>query len=640
MVNPADLARQLREQGQPVTATALGGAEAVLPTLVEAAGTDAATLLAEAVLAEWIAFDSEQATTAVIAVVRAERDPFGYEEVVDAIFDSPAALASLAGPLQEEALSRFGQRQDDRAAGMAALALDALLRLALVRAVTPWRFFAALETVGPTEPDHLLIALVRRLGALYTHMPTARPLVRERLAVLSENDRLSADITFETAHADLVDALEADARDVAEDRLRSARSRFIEAVRCDVNRADAELLATALDAVLGMVDGHSAADLDEYAGKIRELALLRQAWQAAGRLSWLGVENDINREWWGLSRALHHAAAANETDPWLEPTVMLEQFANALRVSETARLITVATETPGLRSVLVPALRMPFAENANRRALLNRWIEDVQSNAGTALLREVETEYPKGGADSIRSELIRELGDEEAVVMLTDVQCLSMLNRLYARDQRKTADAPTIRRVMDDVRSRLRDNSDYQGDVRCAFDMVLVQTLRFLHDRMNVQLVGKRFEYLTIPDALENALHQDYREWMAGNGLNGILDIEVSHVAAGRVDVRFTFGTDRIVTEVKRDEAPFGTGALDKYLNQAGAYQVSNVRLGILLVLDLSDKSAGQGRSLERSVWVTPKPVLEDGDLPRDIVVAVLPGNRPRRPSELKARKA
>jgi len=52
MVNPADLARQLREQGQPVTATALGGAEAVLPTLVEAAGTDAATLLAEAVLAE------------------------------------------------------------------------------------------------------------------------------------------------------------------------------------------------------------------------------------------------------------------------------------------------------------------------------------------------------------------------------------------------------------------------------------------------------------------------------------------------------------------------------------------------------------------------------------------------------------
>lgn len=125
---------------------------------------------------------------------------------------------------------------------------------------------------------------------------------------------------------------------------------------------------------------------------------------------------------------------------------------------------------------------------------------------------------------------------------------------------------------------------------------------------------------------------------MAGNGLNGILDIEVGHIAAGRIDVRFTFGTDRIVTEVKRDEAPFRTGALDKHLNQAGAYQVSNVRLGVLLVLDLSDKSAGQGRSFERSVWVTPKPVLEDGDLPRDIVVAVVPGNRPRRPSELKAR--
>jgi hypothetical protein len=637
VVNLVDVARQIREQGQPMTAAALGGQDAVLTALAGAAGTAGGALLAEVVLIEWAAFDSERAVTAIMAVIRAELDPLGYEEIVDAIFESPAGLASLAEPLQEEVLSRFGQRQDHRAAGMAGLALDALLRLALVRAVTPWRFFAALESVGPTEPDHLLIALVRRLGALYTHLPTARSLVKERLAALSQNDRLSADITFETAHTELVDALEADTRTVAERYLRSARSRFIEAVQHDANRADAELLATALDAVLGMVDGQSPAELEEHAGKIRELALLRQAWQGAGRLSWLAAENDVNREWWALSRALYHAAAANEKDPWLQPTVMLEQFANALRVSETARLLPVATETPGLRSIVVPALRMPFAEDVNRKALLSQWVEEFHSESGTALLREVETEDPKGGADSVRAKLIRELGSK-TVNGLTTEQCLSLLNQLYARDQRKIADAPTIRRVMDDIRSRLRNNGDYQGDVRYAFDLVLKHTLRFLHDRMNIQLSGKRMEYLADPNALEDALQQDYREWMAGNGLNGILDIEVGHVAAGRIDVRFTFGTDRIITEVKRDEAPFNPGGLDKHLNQAGAYQVSNVRLGILLVLDLSDKSAGQGRSFERSVWVTPKPVLEEGDLPRDIVVVVVPGNRPRRPSQVKAK--
>jgi hypothetical protein len=59
---------------------------------------------------------------------------------------------------------------------------------------------------------------------------------------------------------------------------------------------------------------------------------------------------------------------------------------------------------------------------------------------------------------------------------------------------------------------------------------------------------------------------------------------------------------------------PFADEALAKYLNQAGAYQASNVRLGLLLVLDLSDKSQGQGRSLEKNVWLTTKPSLAPGE--------------------------
>jgi hypothetical protein len=108
-------------------------------------------------------------------------------------------------------------------------------------------------------------------------------------------------------------------------------------------------------------------------------------------------------------------------------------------------------------------------------------------------------------------------------------------------------------------------------------------------------------------------------------------------IAGGRIDVRFAFGTDRIVTEVKRDQDPFAEEALAKYLNQAGAYQASNVRLGLLLVLDLSDKSKGQGRSLEKNVWLTTKPSLAPEDLERHIVVIVVPGNRTKTPSQLKS---
>lgn len=160
------------------------------------------------------------------------------------------------------------------------------------------------------------------------------------------------------------------------------------------------------------------------------------------------------------------------------------------------------------------------------------------------------------------------------------------------------------------MRTRLEENDDYSGEVRICFDRVLVDTFRFLDDRMNVILAGERFAYLRKADALEGALQEDYRQWMVGNGLQGVVNIEVSGVSSGRVDVRFAFGPHRLITEVKRDDAPFDAGALDKHLNQAGMYQASNARLGILLVLDLSDKSHGEMRSLENNVWVTTKPSI------------------------------
>lgn len=642
MVNAAERAIALIAAGEELTLQALGGADAVLAALPASATTPAAPLLARVVAETWAAIDDADGAAALTAALGSESDPLGYEELLDLLFAHPAVLVAVAPGMENETLTRLRARVSDREAGMAAIALDALLRLVLTEAVTPWKFYAALQEIGPGDSPTVLIAAVRRLGALYAHQSAGdvRTFVRDRLTAIAACPEVAADCTFELARADLVDALEADSPADAEHLLRAARQGFVHARAMDAARADAELHLAALDAVLGLVDGEDRAALDTSAQQVRELGLVRRAWQAPGRLSWLGDPLEVDRQWWTLSRALAHAAQALPPDVWLQPMIMLEQLGLALEAVSTARLLP-DREPSGLRATVAPILRSAVLHNSTRREALDVWVQELvgeDRSRGDALVEEVASVDPKAGADQLREELIRELDGDEAIAdALTPKDQYRLLARLDGRRRLLDVEKPQIRRVLADVSSELSVNQDYHGEIRLCFDRLLDGTVRFLDDRMNVLLSDARFQYLTKSNTLEGDLQEDYRQWMVGNGLQGIADTEVSGVASGRVDVQFLFSGIRLITEVKRDAAPFDEGALDTYLNQAGAYQASDVRLGILLLLDLSDKSRGQMRSLDKSVWVRVKPALTAGDIDRHIVVVAVPGNRTVTPSGVRA---
>ncbi|MGE4425804.1 MAG: hypothetical protein AB7G37_05045 [Solirubrobacteraceae bacterium] len=631
----SERALAIAAEGDAPTVEALGGRDVVTAALSDTTGP-AVPLLVAALLAEWQIGDP---FAPVVAAIANESDPLAYEELIDAVIAS-AAIDEAAGALQTEALSRFARREDDRTAGIAAIAIDTAVRMVLLGEVAPWELYAALSNLNGDAPSHLLIAVVRRLGALYVHDPGARPLVRQLLPTLAPNIDIGADVAFCSAYADLVDGLEAEDEATAGTHLRSARAGFAKAVSLDQNRADAELHRAALDALLGLVDRHTPAELATHAQEIRDLALLRRAWQATGRLGWLGDPLDADREWWALGQAVAIAGEAVTQTVWMEPPLIMAQMARALEATTTVRVLPGGTPAPGATRVIAPSLRQPFATDASKKALLRQWAQEVTAEdraARKALLDTVEVERPDNASAALATRLAREFGDETLADALTAEQQLRLVTRLDAFDNTLEAENPQVRRALDDLRAGLAENVDYVAETRNAFDMIVLRTLRFVADRMNIQLSSSRVAYLTKAEAKEEALQHDYQEWMVGNGLQGIVDIEVPHVGSGRIDVRFAFGTRRIVTEVKRDKDPFGDGALDKYLNQAGAYQVSNVRLGILLVLDLSPKPQGQVMSLEKSIWLATKPALAPDDLERHIVVAVVPGNRPRSPSKLKA---
>ena len=147
---------------------------------------------------------------------------------------------------------------------------------------------------------------------------------------------------------------------------------------------------------------------------------------------------------------------------------------------------------------------------------------------------------------------------------------------------------PVVNQIIEDVGQQLSACPDYQGAVREQLQPVIVSVIRFLARCLNAQEGGERSHtrYLFDPEALEGDLQQDFVEWLYATGPYG-LAIEAQHVGGGRIDLMFTFDGFRFVIELKREQHDATTAGLSRYLRQAGAYQATDIALGMLVVLDL-----------------------------------------------------
>ncbi len=104
------------------------------------------------------------------------------------------------------------------------------------------------------------------------------------------------------------------------------------------------------------------------------------------------------------------------------------------------------------------------------------------------------------------------------------------------------------------------------------------------------------------------------------------LVIEAQHIAAGRIDLMFTFDGFQFVIELKREQDNGTREGLSAYLRQAGAYQATNIAIGMLIVLDLTADQLPD--HMRDHVWVDLVPPSEAGGTNRHIAVIRIPGNR------------
>ena len=147
-------------------------------------------------------------------------------------------------------------------------------------------------------------------------------------------------------------------------------------------------------------------------------------------------------------------------------------------------------------------------------------------------------------------------------------------------------------KLFDKIGGELEGAPDYQGEVKAEFDRLVLLLIKFLNDRIDGE--SKRFPYLkriSIPSsapkeiALQNDLHNFLLSVLAAN-------IEKTDISSGRADIYIPRITFRLIIELKR-AFKWNDNELKPFFAQTVAYDQTDIRLGVLGVLDLSDRPPG-----------------------------------------------
>lgn len=645
MVEIEILACELEDAGIPVTLEGLGG-EHIFADHGDVLATSAVLPLFVSALCEaWGRLtEPQRAVEFLTLAIKKNARPLAFAETLDVLMAHPDVCTAVGPEFSAALLARAARREGSFEASFAVRALGGALRLALSGITRKHSVLGALAEISDAEDPLFAEPACRLIGVAFEQWRD--PDLTEVLQRLLRIDEASSDAAFELGLAALITAFEEPDQALALESLRSARRWMARAIASGEERTDAEIFAGTIDLILGFSTKSEAAVLQKRAKELRSTLALRRGWLSRTHQGWLAPRADAELKWVRAADHLAGTAAAISRASWPDPMASLIYVVDAYLAMRCVRLaVWEPKDGRTLAIVIAPRLDDAFVQVAGLRQhlidLVARLPDAQQATARAIIQRIGYTPELPHASDSSRWPLLERLG----VHFSPDAVKPEVLDHIEAslanREAERTWDAdPVLDQMLDLVRDELSPCEDFQGAVADQFMDLVSRTLKFLKSRQDAgpSSFGGRAAYLFAwgknPDdaPLEAELAADYHQFLESAGSSVGLASEVRDRGGGRVDVLVHYGTHSFTAELKREFQNATPDALRYYLGQAGSYQGTGVRLGILLVLDLTQKLSYVPH-LRSNAWVDVAPALTPGDLPRYVVVARVPGNR-RVPSD------
>ncbi|GAA4240238.1 hypothetical protein GCM10022254_64170 [Actinomadura meridiana] len=657
--------------------------DAVRQQMADVAAGPLAPVLAEAVVHAYEVSDAtwmDVAATFPAGFAR-QRSLLAFTAAFESLLGSAVTVSALARPLNEALLDDF-TNNITRLPLLAAAQLEGAVRLAVAKAVRPYRVWEILEEIPSDSPEDFLERLPRILGVALdcwaqseTNVSAAARELLQRLSVIEAAD---VDAMFELGCDHLRGALSA--TDIAEvgTTISKARSYFAAAEAAEETRDDAAIYLAVCDAVLGFV-AHNASLVASAVERIEHVMERRHAWlRATHKPSWLQPRLAAEIAWSELLLQLKTAADLFSVEVWMDSWQALDAVLAAYRATRSIRPLTENDTVPGLIAFVEPAIDDGFLRREAFFSALRHAVTQPQDYPGpifdtataTSILARIEarethsdpcdgeTNEVDGDDDSdtepgaerlyrLAPTLLRTLGTTRSLKLaerLDDAGLVCVEGIAYDSDAaRLQATDPLIVPLLDSLIAELSSHESFTGYIRQTFSVLITQTLLFLKSRADLTRTsifgsGKKgdppYDYRRKPDAgqrspNEGDLQRDFHQWLQSGSLQGVVQVEPINVGMGRADVMVHFGSLRYLTEMKQEDADNSRSYLEgKYLAQAAEYTNTNAPFGQLLVLDLTSKTSSSGTMrVDELTWLAshrPQGATKD----RYVVAGIVTGNR------------
>lgn len=602
--------------------------------------------------------EAERSLHAAVHLVALTPDPAVMAEVVRSVANGLPLPDRAAGKLHETMIFRAADRQAHW--GLRSQALLGALQLSQS---DPSRMFGLLAfLVRLTVDDHadFLKHAAKIVGLVQAHRP--EPELEAILTRIAESGRARDEAAMELGLIALRRGLEQRERTAAIAAFTKARDWFNEAVAAVEGRPDAELYRRSVAMLIEFQQGRRSAPGGDEVAAIREAAFEYAAFAAPAdrRLdgSWLVDRVNEAMGWFTLGISLARLEESFDDDVWLEAATVIER---QLLVCYSASRSTLRMGADGgLEEIIRPAIVDALQREQTKLQMLERWIErnalsDMildaralqQSVIGaweaSVLRNPTKAAIPAGVAAVLDSRFVTAAGQASALREIAADMATIFLATI----------PPVVAKQFQTMRNTLSSNPDYaanaaqspeyaaNADAGRLFDVILLRTLAFQYEVENIEPGARPWsDYLfnvsegEPPD--EADLHEDYLATMRAATAGGGIRAEGRGIGHGRADVVFDLGLISIVAEIKKThENRTLQQLLDEHGLQAISYQRTNVRLALLVVLDLFDRG-GTGDHFEASSAVLEK-VPSFTTTPYSVAVFRIQG-RKRTPSKVRAR--
>jgi hypothetical protein len=478
------------------------------------------------------------------------------------------------------------------------------------------RLQAHLLDVSADDDAHYLRHAARIIGTVLGHVDD--PSLQARLVELLDVAEARDEAAMALGRLSLAEALDETDRGRALDGFRAARSWFAQSIAASEVRRDATLYLRCLDILLAFHDVSDRGRLAERIAGIREAAFEFAAFllpsdRPVDRDSWLGMASLESLHWSSLAMRLAALDTSLSKEAWLEAARVIEE--ELVLIHSASQSILRRSHDGGIEALVRPRIVGELQRNRVQLALLDQWIAErqdgdalpgavaIRASVARAMEASLTGNPPEAvAADRTATAIVESSGWDGA--RRAEVARL-LRDSLVSIELEMTA--PIVLDIWHDVRNGLLSNPDYVSKPAAQrfFDMIVFHTICFVHSRENLSSTsmngtGYLFARSGEREPIEEDMHRDYYGFLQATPLREMCLKEVEGISHGRADVFFFNAAIRTVAELKKtDRDRTLEGLIEHYALQTTAYQRTQVRFCILMVLDLVDRGGGGGHLSE-----------------------------------------